>query len=144
VAQLVIGTVLDPGEAPDSARAQAAAGACVAAYYHMTYADRGWGELETLPNGSEYRRLAEQLPARTRHLAVHAGYLVAPNALDRAAVPAEMAAGALGPMGLAADGAAWRERLGASAQEGVTEVVFHAAGPDIPRELRAFASAAGL
>jgi 5,10-methylenetetrahydromethanopterin reductase len=144
VAQLVIGTVLDPGEAPDSARALAAAGPFVAAFYHMTYADRGWGDLDALPNGGAYRRLDEQVPARTRHLAVHAGYLVAPNALDQAAVPAEVAAGALGPMGLAADAAAWRARLAAAEQEGVTEIVFQPAGPDLPRELRAFAAAAGL
>jgi len=27
---------------------------------------------------------------------------------------------------------------------GITELAYHAAGPDIPRELRAFANAAGL
>jgi 5,10-methylenetetrahydromethanopterin reductase len=140
VAQLVIGTVLDPGEASDSDRALAAAGAFAAAFYHMTYVDAGWGDLAALPGGEEYRRRADELPARTRHLAVHEGYLVAPNALDRAVV----SAAALGPMGLAADADAWRGRLAASAEAGVTEVVFQPAGPDIPRELRAFAAVAGL
>jgi 5,10-methylenetetrahydromethanopterin reductase len=140
VAQLVIGTVLDPGEAPDSDRALAAAGAFAAAFYHMTYVDRGWGDLAALPGGEEYRRRVEALPAGTRHLAVHAGYLVAPNPIDQTVVTAA----ALGPMGLAADAESWRSRLAAGAEAGVTEVVYQPAGPDIPRELRAFAAAAGL
>jgi 5,10-methylenetetrahydromethanopterin reductase len=140
VAQLVIGTVLDPEEAPDSERALAAAGACAAAYYHMTYADRAWGDLDALPGGDEYRRRAEQVPHRTRHLAVHAGFLVAPNELDRAVVTGAV----LGPLGVAADADAWRGRLAASEQAGVTEVVYQPVGPDIARELRAFAAAAGL
>jgi 5,10-methylenetetrahydromethanopterin reductase len=47
-------------------------------------------------------------------------------------------------MGLAADADAWRTRLDTAAAAGVTEVVFQPAGPDIPRELRAFVAAAGL
>jgi 5,10-methylenetetrahydromethanopterin reductase len=35
-------------------------------------------------------------------------------------------------------------KLAAFATAGVTEVAYQPAGPDIPRELRAFASAAGL
>ena len=35
------------------------------------------------------------------------------------------------------------EKLAAAAAGGVTEIAFQPAGPDIPRELRAFAAAAG-
>ena len=35
-----------------------------------------------------------------------------------------------------------RERLGALAAVGVTEIAYQPAGPDIPRELEAFAAAA--
>ena len=35
------------------------------------------------------------------------------------------------------------EKVAASAASGVTEIAFQPAGPDIPRELRAFADAAG-
>jgi 5,10-methylenetetrahydromethanopterin reductase len=35
-------------------------------------------------------------------------------------------------------------RIGEYAEAGVTEIVYQPSGPDIERELRAFASAAGL
>jgi 5,10-methylenetetrahydromethanopterin reductase len=140
VAELLWGTVLEPGEAPASERALAAAGHGAAVFYHVFYHARGWGDLEALPGGSEWGRRAEQVPERTRHLAVHAEHLVGLNELDRGIVTGEV----LGPMGVAANADAWRARLAASEQAGVTELVYQPAGPDIERELTAFATAAGL
>jgi 5,10-methylenetetrahydromethanopterin reductase len=48
----------------------------------------------------------------------------------------------LGPLGVALDAEAWRAKLAESERAGVTEVVYQPAGPDIPRELRAFAAVA--
>jgi len=41
---------------------------------------------------------------------------------------------------LAATRAAWRERLAEMESQGATEIAYQPAGPDIPRELEAFAS----
>jgi 5,10-methylenetetrahydromethanopterin reductase len=53
VAELVFGTVLDPGEPAASERVLAAAGRGPAVLYHVTYHGRGWGQVEALPGGSE-------------------------------------------------------------------------------------------
>jgi hypothetical protein len=60
--------------------------------------------------------------------------------LDRAVVTGEV----LGPLGVALDADAWRARLAASEGAGVTEIVYQPAGPDIERELTAFARVTGL
>ena len=63
VAQRGLGTVRDPGEdAAGSERALAAAGHGAGVLYHVTYHGRGWGDVETLPGGAEWRRRAEQVP----------------------------------------------------------------------------------
>lgn len=140
VAELLLGTVLENGENPDSERVLAAAGHGAAVFYHATYHGTGWGEVEALPKGNEWRERAEAVPARTRHLTVWENHLVGLGQLDHGIVTGET----LSTLGLAADANAWRARLGASEKAGVTEVVFQPAGPDIERELRAFASMAGL
>ena len=50
----------------------------------------------------------------------------------------------LAALGVALDAPAWQARLAASARVGVTEIVYQPAGPDIERELAAFAKMAGL
>lgn len=140
VAELLFGTVLDPGESADSARVLDAAGHGAAVLYHATYHGRGWGEVEALPGGREWRQRAERVPARTRHLAIHANHLVALNELDHGVVTGDV----LGPLGVAQDAAGWRARLAVSEQAGVTEIVYQPAGPDIERELHAFAAVTGL
>jgi len=134
VAELVLGTVLDPGEDPGSERALAAAGPGAAVFYHLMFDGRGWGDVTMLPGGDEFRRRAEAVPADERHLAIHGNHLIALNELDEGIVTGEVAAG----LGLAAGAEAWRARLSGSAAAGVTEVVFQPAGPDIGRELRTF------
>lgn len=140
VAQILFGTVLEPREEPGSGRALAAAGPGVAVFYHAAYDGRGWGAVEALPRGEEWRRRAEAVPARTRHLAIHAGHLVGLNELDRGVVTGDV----LAAMGAAMDVDAWRARLAESAQAGVTEIVYQPTGPDLARELTAFAAMAGL
>jgi 5,10-methylenetetrahydromethanopterin reductase len=104
------------------------------------YDGRGWGDVAALPGGDEFNRRVEKLPDNRRHLDVHANHLVGLNDLDAGIVTGE----ALVALGLAADERSWRARLEASEAAGVTEVVFQPAGPDIERELRAFAHMASV
>lgn len=137
VAQLLFGTVLEPGEEPGAERVMAAAGHAGAVAYHGAYLRGG---VEQLQNGAAWREQIERVPERTRHLAIHEGHLIAPNAIDRAALTGET----LARLGVALDADAWRERLARFAAGGTTEIAYQPAGPDIPRELTAFAKMAGL
>jgi 5,10-methylenetetrahydromethanopterin reductase len=134
-AQLVFGTVLDPGEDAAGARVMAAAGHGAAVSYHAAY-ERA--NVEALPNGAAWRTAIELEPERTRHLAIHENHLVAPSTIDGAVLTGE----ALQKLGVALEPAAWRERLARFAAGGTTEIAYQPAGPDIPRELTAFAQAA--
>jgi 5,10-methylenetetrahydromethanopterin reductase len=140
-AQILVGTVLDQGEDPGSERVLAAAGHAAAVFYHLTYdAGHGWGDLDTLPNGDAWRRRAEAIPKRTRHLTMHAGHLVTMNELDRGVITGAT----LAALGVALEVPAWQARLAESARAGATEIIYQPAGPDIQRELTVFAKMAGL
>jgi 5,10-methylenetetrahydromethanopterin reductase len=140
VAELLFGTVLDPGEDARSDRALAAAGQAAAVFYHATYSGNDEGGVDRLPGGAEWRRRVEQVPERSRHLVIHTNHLVGLNDLDQGIVTGDV----LGTMGVALDAARWRARLAESARAGVTEIVYQPAGPDIERELTAFGTMAGL
>jgi 5,10-methylenetetrahydromethanopterin reductase len=135
VAQPVFGTVLEEGENPGSERVMAAAGHAAAVAYHAAY-ERG--QVEVLPGGAQWREQIERQPERSRHLAIHDGHLVAPNPIDRAVLTGET----VQRLGNALDAAAWRERLARFAAGGTTEIAYQPAGPDIERELTAFARVA--
>jgi 5,10-methylenetetrahydromethanopterin reductase len=137
IVQTTTGTVLDPGESPDSPRALAAAGHAGAIAYHFAYEN---GFASSLPRGDEYAAAIDALPPERRHLAVHEGHLVAMNAIDERFVMGEF----LAQRGLAATPEAWQSRLAEIESRGATEVTYQPAGPDIPRELRAFAGVAGI
>lgn len=137
VAQLAFGTVLEHGEDPGSARVMAAAGHAAGVAYHGAYEH---GRVEALPGGSAWREQVERVPQRTRHLAIHENHLIAPNAIDRTVLNGE----ALTRLGGALDRGAWQARLARWGAAGTTEIAYQPAGPDIPRELRAFATMAGL
>jgi 5,10-methylenetetrahydromethanopterin reductase len=137
VVQTTTGTVLEPGESPDAQRVMDAAGHAGAIAYHSAY-ERGLAA--RLPRGEEYAALIDQIEPSRRHLTVHEGHLVALNEIDKRFVTGDFLAGA----GLASSEEAWQARLAAMAERGVTEVTYQPAGPDIPRELRAFAKMAGL
>jgi 5,10-methylenetetrahydromethanopterin reductase len=139
---LLHGTVLEPGEALDSPRVLAAAGAGAAVALHRAWEFPGAAgmSLETLPGGPAWRTAIEAIPERERHLRTHEGHLTYLNELDRPVISGELIQtftftgepGALGP------------RLHDLAARGVTEVAYQPKGPDIPRELTAFAAMAGL
>ena len=132
-AALILGTVLDKGESAGSARSLAAAGHGGAVMFHYALEHDA---LDMIAGGDEWKQVYEALPKATRHLAMHDGHLVGINERDRKYVSGEL----LAKNGLAMDRAAWRERIAALAEQGATEIAYQPAGPDIPRELEAFAA----
>ena len=141
-ALLTFGTVLDEGEELTSPRVIEAAGPSAVVLYHAMYERGGADAVDALPGGRGWREAIEAYPERERHLAIHAGHLVKANPRDEPQVvdliPLASAAGLTGT----ADQIP--EKITGLAALGVTELVYQPAGPDIERELRAFASAAGL
>lgn len=132
---LTSGTVLEDGEDPGSDRAIAAAGSGASVVLHWLVEH---GDVEALPNGKAWAAAYDDVPAEQRHLALHDGHLVAVNERDRPFVTGEVLAGT----GLAVSPSALRDKLAGLAEGGATEIAYQPAGPDIPRELEAFANAA--
>jgi len=139
---LTFGTVLDDGEDLASPRAVAAAGPAVAAAYHAIYEAKGAAGVDKLPGGRQWREAVEAVELPRRHLTVHDGHLVTLGKHD-AALLAE-AAPLLASWTMTGSRADIGTRLRALTAAGITEVAYQPMGPDIPRELAAFAAAAGL
>jgi 5,10-methylenetetrahydromethanopterin reductase len=139
---LAFGTVLGDGEDPASPRAVAAAGPALAAAFHAIYESKGAGGVDKLPGGREWREAVEAVDAPRRHLAVHQGHLVTLGQHDEALLA--RAAPLLAKWTMTGTSADISARLRALASAGITEVAYQPMGPDIPRELTAFARAAGI
>lgn len=142
-AHLAYGTVIQDGEDPAGDRVLQAAGHALAVAYHGRYELGGRAAVERLPGGPAWLEVVEAVPAPIRHLAIHEGHLVTPNAADRKAWAAGGSA-ALERLTLSGTTTKIRERLDALAATGVTELVYQPAGPDIEHELTNFAHAASL
>src|SRR5262245_29770981 len=139
---LTHGTVLEPGERFDAPRVLAAAGAGAAVALHRAWEFRNAPglDLEALPGGGAWRAAIEGIPERERHLRTHEGHLTFLNDLDRPVVTGET----VKALTFTGEAAALRARLDDFGARGVTEVAYQPKGPDIARELRAFAAMAGL
>ena len=131
--QLAFGTVLDDGEDPGSERAIAAAGPAVAVLLHGSY-EQGAPLDPTWAEGIEAR------DERTRHLAVHDRHLVAVTERDRPYITGDL----ITAFTYTGTRAQIGEKIATAAASGVTEIAFQPAGPDIERELHAFAEASAL
>jgi 5,10-methylenetetrahydromethanopterin reductase len=131
--QLAFGTVLDDDEDAGSDRAVAAAGPAVAVLLHGSY-EQG------APLDPAWAANIETIDERTRHLAIHDRHLISVTERDRPYITGDLMR-AFTYTGSAAEVG---EKLAATAASGVTEIAFQPAGPDIPRELVAFAAAAGV
>ncbi|HKA94344.1 MAG TPA: LLM class flavin-dependent oxidoreductase [Acidimicrobiia bacterium] len=138
-AVLAFGTVLDEGEPPASPRAFAAAGPALTVVYHGMY-EANPDAVDSLPGGSEWRTAVEELPPPVRHLSVHEDHLVRVTERDAPLLDGDL----LGAFTWTAPAASLRERLDQLEAEGATEILYGPMGPDIPRELRAFAAMAGI
>jgi 5,10-methylenetetrahydromethanopterin reductase len=139
VAMLCHGTVLDPDEDVRSDRVRAAAGPGAMAAYHFLYPDRE--AVAELPGGDAWLAVVERHPEDERHLAQAEQHFVGLNEADQAAWEAG-AASAVEQMTITGPPAQVRARLDQLAEQGVTEVAYQPAGPDIPRELEQFLLAA--
>ncbi len=135
-AVLTFGTVLEPGESPGSDRALAAAGHGAAVVYHALLERRR--DLGLLPGGPEWTERINAIPERRRHLEIHRGHLVELNEHDRRVVDGD----AVRALTFTGEAAELRGRLDHLIESGATEIAFQPAGPDIARELRAFADMA--
>jgi 5,10-methylenetetrahydromethanopterin reductase len=135
---LTNGTVLDPGEDHTSERVRQAAGPWFTTAYHAMYE---WAPdaLASMPGGDAWRAGVERdRPEGERHLAIHEGHVV--TVTDRDTPLLDEAGAALLGTGWTGDRASVRSRLENAEAVGVTEVIYTPAGPDIARELEAFAS----
>ena len=142
-ALLTFGTVLEDGESPTSPRVIEAAGPGVAVVLHGMYERGGPAVVDTFPGGPEWRARLEEIDERRRHLATHEGHLVELTDRDRAGLESGLSE-LIGSFTLTAPAAEIGPRLAAFAAQGITELAFQPCGPNLPRELEAFAAAAGL
>jgi 5,10-methylenetetrahydromethanopterin reductase len=127
------GTVLEPGEAPDSPRALAAAGPGGAVVFHGMY-EADPTLLDGMPGGPEWRADVEQYPADERHLRTHEGHFVHMTARDGASVTGDMLTG----MTWTGEAEALKARMAETEAAGVSEFLYAPMGPDVGRELEAF------
>jgi 5,10-methylenetetrahydromethanopterin reductase len=137
-AVLLHGTVLPDGPV-DEDYLLAAAGAGAGAAYHITYA--GGGEaVDRLPNGAQYRAAIERHPVEQRDAAVWGQHLLDATPEERAALTPHT----VRETTFTGTAAELRDRLQEMGKGGATEVIYQPAGPDIERELTAFARMAGI
>jgi 5,10-methylenetetrahydromethanopterin reductase len=141
-ALLSFGTVLDEGEDLTSPRVIDAAGPAAVALYHAAYVRGGADAVDALPGGRGWREAIEAYPDSERHLAIHEGHLVKANPRDEPHVAELMPMAS--SMALTGTADQIPEKIAGLEALGVTELVYQPAGSDIERELRAFASAAGV
>jgi 5,10-methylenetetrahydromethanopterin reductase len=141
-ALLCFGTVLDDGEDLTSPRVIDAAGPSSVVLYHGAYEGGGAEAVDALPGGSDWRKSVEEYPENERHLVIHEGHLVKANPRDEPHVADLIAL--TSSKALTGTAGQVSEKITGLVARGVTEVVYQPTGSDIERELRRFASAAGL
>jgi 5,10-methylenetetrahydromethanopterin reductase len=132
------GTVLPDGPV-DEEYLMAATAAGAAKELHGIYALFG-ERVDEVPGGADYRALIEQHPVERRHFAVWARHMIDATPEERAVLTPELArkltfTGTAGEL---------RERLAELEKAGTAEILYQPAGPDIDRELVAFARVAGI
>ncbi len=141
VALLYWGTVLDDGESANSERAKAAVGPGWALAYHSTYELSGREAVREIPGGDEWLAVVDGSPEDERHLAVHVGHCIELSPADHAAWDAGGSA-LVDQVTITGTAEHVRRRLDALGEQGVTELVYQPAGPDIRSELERLINAA--
>jgi 5,10-methylenetetrahydromethanopterin reductase len=142
-ATMISGTVLERGEDPHSQRVLEAVGPWRVVKWHGAYAWGGAGAVDALPGGAAWRADLEALaPEGQRHLLTFEGHCthLAPRDLPllEHADPGGLARGEIvgNPDGV-------RSALDRVASAGFSEIMYTPSGPDVARELRAFAATRG-
>jgi 5,10-methylenetetrahydromethanopterin reductase len=130
------GTVLEDGEELDCDRVIDATGPAATFQLHIG----GEGMVSHTPEWAAFERRMAQIPADRRHLETHRGHLIEVTDLERPLVSPELIR--------QATGSGTREEVRRNLEEieaqGVKGVLYGPMGPDIPRELAAFAETAGI
>jgi 5,10-methylenetetrahydromethanopterin reductase len=135
-AMIVSGTVLDPGEDPGSSRVWEAVGPWRVVDWHSAYAEGGAEAVDAMPGGRAWREALEALvPDGERHLLTFEGHVTHMPDRDRKLLEHIDAKTMVG------DPARIGRQLLRLADTGFQEIIYMPSGPDLPRELRAFASA---
>jgi 5,10-methylenetetrahydromethanopterin reductase len=135
-AVLFFGTVLDDGEDDSSPRVMEAAGHASSVLLHFIAENHL--PLDLVPGGEAWLASYDDVPADERHLAIHDQHLIAVNDRDRPFVTPEL----IRATGGVYSASELRDRLALFESSGATEIAYQPAGPDIARELEAFAAAA--
>ncbi len=136
--QMVNGTVLDEGETVADERVKLAVGPWYVVAYHGIW-QMAAEAVDGMPLGAEWRAGIEaERPEGQRHLAVHEGHVTDITPRDRAVL--DVAGDALA-RGWVRDRAGIREMAEAAAAAGATEILYTPSGPDLRREIEAFAAA---
>jgi 5,10-methylenetetrahydromethanopterin reductase len=138
---VVTGTVLDPGELVTDERVRAAVGPVWALQFHFAWTRHGAQAVLPMTGGAEWVDVISRVPERERHLAIHDGHLLDLNAADTAAWNAggHTSVTQLTMTGSSQDVTAGIAKL---IGNGATEIMVQPVGPDIPRELERFMTAA--
>jgi len=142
--QMVNGTVLDADESPSDPRVRDAAGPWEVLGHHGAWHLAGEDVVPMLPGGTEWlERVVADRPEVQRHLSVHEGHCSHVNDRDRALLDTKGTAD--DPWsGWVGDDADIAARIATAGEAGSTEILYTPAGSDLPREMKAFARAAGL
>jgi 5,10-methylenetetrahydromethanopterin reductase len=141
-ATMIIGTVLDEGENPRSTRALNAVGPWGVVPWHTAFHYGGAAAVDALPGGTTWRASLEALaPEEERHLFTFEGHATHLSERDHALLEH---VGIDGPisnvlMMKVGDPSAMKQALARLAEAGHQEVVYNPSGPDVARELEAFA-----
>lgn len=142
-AVMMAGTVLEPGESPCSSRVLKAVGPWGVIPWHTAYTYGGAAAVDALPGGAAWRAVLEALaPAEERHLFVFEGHVTHLAErdlplLEHLDVEGRTSAALMMKVGDPATLRRWLAQLG---DAGYREVIYTPSGPDLARELKAFAS----
>lgn len=136
-AMIVSGTVLDPGEDARSDRVREAIGPWRVVDWHNAYARGGAAEVDAMPGGPAWREALEALaPPDQRHLLTFEGHVTHLPDRDRRLLAH------IDVKTMVGDRARIGRHLARMGDIGFQEVIYTPTGPDVARELRAFATAA--
>jgi len=133
---MVSGTLLDEQEDVGSDRVREALGPWRVSSWHTTYAERGAAAVDALPGGADWRSALENLaPDGERHLLTFEGHVTHLTDRDRPVL------NHIDLRTMVGDAASIARKLESLAGAGFAEVIYTPSGPDVVRELGAFADA---
>lgn len=130
------GTVLDPGEDPDSDRVREAIGPWRVVDWHNAYATDGAEAVDAMTGGRMWREELEALaPESERHLLTFEGHVTHLTDRDRGLLEH------IDLKSMVGDADRIARNLSRLGDYGYREVIYTPSGPDVVRELRSFADA---